>query len=314
MVQSCSDTQLFTGAAYALALRYYRGCTITAYHYNVVASMLLLTCATHLMSITIVRDPWKYPWLNIIRIICMTGVFIVTGLLLANQNVDQELKFPTAVPNRNLTDSPMFLQAACFQSGSSMLIGTLGASYKDKNAASDAFFRSDVSNHIEGWRFYLMILLWYGVAIIAEIVRLCLGRKGKKVRQGCFRVLRRITCRWISREAPHRVKNLVQFIHLVYITGGVGLSCATIIISGQHINNLRVWVKYSGWMKLKDQFNNPEDDATSFGQLVPIFTSALIAFTFLELISGKYSSGSSPFVIIILGSLELTALPVTSQN
>ncbi|SPJ85393.1 uncharacterized protein FTOL_11174 [Fusarium torulosum] len=56
MVLSCSDAQIFTSAAYVLALRYFRGCTITAYHYNVVANLMLLTCATHLMAIIVVRN------------------------------------------------------------------------------------------------------------------------------------------------------------------------------------------------------------------------------------------------------------------
>jgi hypothetical protein len=56
LVQACSDQQIFTGAAYALTLRYWRGCSISAYHYNIVANILLMTCATHLMSVTIVRD------------------------------------------------------------------------------------------------------------------------------------------------------------------------------------------------------------------------------------------------------------------
>jgi len=36
LVLSCSDTQIFTGGAYALTLRYFKGCSITAYHYDIV--------------------------------------------------------------------------------------------------------------------------------------------------------------------------------------------------------------------------------------------------------------------------------------
>ena len=78
IILTCSDTQLFTGAAYALTLRYWGGCTITAYHYDIVSNMMLLTTATHLMSVTMVRDYWKYQFLAIVRIVCITGVFVVT--------------------------------------------------------------------------------------------------------------------------------------------------------------------------------------------------------------------------------------------
>jgi hypothetical protein len=260
--------------------------------------MLLLTCATHLMSITIVREPWKYPWLNVVRVICITGVFIVTGLLLSNQNVSQELPFPTAIPDRNLTDSPMFLQAACFQKGSSLLKQTLGDSFASKDAFSDAFLKSNVSNHIQGWNMYLLILLWYGIAIIAEFVRFFQGRTGlrgqigKAVRQFCFKCLQAVCGCCISPEKPGTLKGIVKSIFALYLTGGVAVSAAAVVLSAKYITDLRMWVKYSRWMKLKDQFNNPEDDATSFGQLVPIFMTAAIAFSFLEMIS---SNSTLPF-------------------
>jgi hypothetical protein len=78
IILACSDTQLFTGAAYALTLRYYEGCNITAYHYNIVANMMLLTTATHLMSVTMVRDYWRFQILALVRILCITGAFLVT--------------------------------------------------------------------------------------------------------------------------------------------------------------------------------------------------------------------------------------------
>jgi hypothetical protein len=64
LLQSCSDQQIFTGAAYALTLRYWRGCSISAYHYNIVANLMLLTCATHLMSVTIVCGSCMHQFLE----------------------------------------------------------------------------------------------------------------------------------------------------------------------------------------------------------------------------------------------------------
>src|SRR4051812_2297546 len=85
LVLSCSDQQIFTGGAYALTLRYWKGCTVTAYHYDVVAQMMLLTCSTHLMSITVVQNYWRFPFLSVLRIAATICVFLVTGLILANQ-------------------------------------------------------------------------------------------------------------------------------------------------------------------------------------------------------------------------------------
>lgn len=81
---SCSDQQVFTGAAYAITLRYLKGCNISAYHYNIVANMLLLTCATHIGAVTVARNYWQYPLVALFRIIVTIGVYLSTGLLLSN--------------------------------------------------------------------------------------------------------------------------------------------------------------------------------------------------------------------------------------
>lgn len=116
VIISCSDQQVFTGGAYALSLRFWKGCTITAYHYNVIAKMLLLTCATHLMSVAIVRHYWRYPLLAFVRVVVITGVFIVTGLLLGNQNATRAA-FPTSVPTSTKANSLIMMRAACVFSG-----------------------------------------------------------------------------------------------------------------------------------------------------------------------------------------------------
>ncbi|KAK6824623.1 hypothetical protein PG987_012117 [Apiospora arundinis] len=190
MVLSCSDQQVFTGAAYALTLRYWQGCTISAYHYNVVANMMLLSCATHLMSATIVRHYWRYPVLAAIRVACITGVFIVTGLLMVNQNADDrsDLLFPTKIPEANTTTSLLFKTAS------------------------------------------------YG--------------------------------------------------YLLYLSAGIGVSSTAMGKSVVYIFGLRDWVDRSGWVE-DDNGINPENEWRSFGQLVPIFMTAMVVFAFVQLLSER---------------------------
>ncbi|KAK1675567.1 hypothetical protein BDP55DRAFT_664527 [Colletotrichum godetiae] len=69
------------------------------------------------MSVVISKDYWKRPLLAVLRVFFITAVFIMTGLLLSNQNVSKDIPFPTKVPPKNQTDSLLFLQAACFQKG-----------------------------------------------------------------------------------------------------------------------------------------------------------------------------------------------------
>ncbi|KAF3071232.1 hypothetical protein GL218_00914 [Daldinia childiae] len=282
LVLACSDQQVFTGAAYALTLRYWRGCTISAYHYNIVANMMLLTCATHLISVTIVRNYWRFPWLAALRVISITAVFAVTGLLMTNQNADIGMQFPTGIPDANETDSTIFLPAACFQGGNHTTLNTLKETIKNAHAFfKDNIAQSTPRNKIQGWNLYIMTLLFYGAAIIAELVRLI---RRSKSRPG-----------WRSYVANQfrkcdnlgtTARKISQCVSTVYLLAGVILSYSVTVISTRYIFELRKWVDRSGWISLQNN-QNPENDAKSFGQLVPIISSVLIVFSFAQIISEK---------------------------
>ncbi|KAL6410805.1 hypothetical protein AUP68_07237 [Ilyonectria robusta] len=336
MVLSCSDAQIFTGAAYALTLRYFRGCTITAYHYNVVANLMLLTCATHLMAITIVRNYWEYVWLALLRVVCKTGVFLVTGLLLSNQNADLENTFPARIPPRDDTTTPLFLAAACFQSNETELGKTIWNSVQGDNA-KNAFVFSTPGNRIEGWNKFLIILFWYIVAVAMEIAMYI--RKGnrrdgfrRKMVRAFWHVMVKLTRRTVECIFPKKkrpaqeilaqdttspgnrpritpadrtstipgktpqqrtirhLKLIGHYVLSLYYLFGIGICMWTVVGASSYVGNLKQWVQDSGWLNTDEYGLNPENDATSFGQLVPIFTSGLVLFTLLEMISAALSS------------------------
>ncbi|KAF7535815.1 hypothetical protein G7054_g5067 [Neopestalotiopsis clavispora] len=288
LLQSCSDQQIFTGAAYALTLRYWRGCSISAYHYNIVANLMLLTCATHLMSVTIIRNYWKFPLLALARVLCVSGVFILTGVLMSNQNAQSDAPFPTGVPSEDTIEngSAMYLPAACFQNEDAHLTDI----FRDSTSSADKFFngallQSTPRSHIQGWNWYLVTLLFYGAAIIAEFIRFC--RRGQK-RPGWRQNLAFRLQPYIHTNTHLRV--LIKWLFLIYLVGGIGIGCATVVYSTQYIYALRSYVDRSGWLEIEStNGQNPENDATSFGQLVPIFLSALVFFTFLQTISEKWT-------------------------
>ncbi|KAI0834023.1 hypothetical protein F5Y06DRAFT_301058 [Hypoxylon sp. FL0890] len=283
LILACSDQQVFTGAAYALTLQFGKGCSISAYHYNIVANMMLLTCATHLISVTIVRNYWKFPWLALLRIACITFVFIATGLLMTNQNANSDMPFPTGVPDANVTDSSIFLPAVCFQTGGPTVLNTV----KETTSTASTFFKDNLAqstprNKIQGWNLYIMTLLFYGAAIIAESIRFF--RRGR-TRPGLRAHIADRFRQYCGLGTP--VRKILQNVFLFYLAFGVGLSLAVIIISTKYIFDLRRWVDKSGWIELDEKNENPENDATSFGQLVPIFSSALILFSFAQIISER---------------------------
>ncbi|KAI9771578.1 MAG: hypothetical protein M1839_002771 [Geoglossum umbratile] len=276
VILSCSDQQVFTSGAYALALRYAQGCSISAYHYNVVANMMLITCATHLMSVTVVSQYWKHKLLAVFRTLLVTGLYIVTGLLLSNQNAGLDLKWPTSVPKKNETDTLLVLPAACFQGENSTLLKTLNESFGSggEHFAVDTLRESSPNNHIVGWNFFILMILWYGAAMIAEIFRYWYRRPSRARSSPQSR--RRALSKWVGR------------VFWFYQFAGASFCIVAIAMSFKYIQDLRSWMNNSPWIKRQPDGTNPENDATSFGQLVPLLLTLLTVFAFLQLIGDKF--------------------------
>lgn len=285
IILSCSDQQVFTSGAYALSLRYAQGCKISAYHYNVVANMMLISCATHLMSLTVVSQYWKHKLLAILRIVLVTALYIVTALLLSNQNAGLELQWPTATPMKNETETLLVLPAACFQSKGGAVDKTFQDSFGrgGQHLAKNTIGKSSPSNHIRGWNFFILMILWYGVAIIAEAWRFChhwyhrrpAVQENAPSRFPRLRTLLRVSNKWISR------------IFWVYQAIGAIFCTVAIVMTFLYIQSLRGWMNESPWMKREKDGTKLEYDATSFGQLVPLLLTLLTVFTALQLIGGK---------------------------
>jgi hypothetical protein len=277
---------VFTSGAYALTLRYAQGCKISAYHYNIVANMMLITCATHLMSVTVVAQYWKHELLAIFRILLVTALYIVTALLLSNQNASLALNWPTATPPRNENDTLLVMPAACFQGNQGTLDKTLQDSFGRgaPHLLKDVLGKSSPNNHIVGWNFFVLIVLWYGAAIIAEGWRYWLHwyhRRASSVQENVpsrfpqLRAFISITNKWISRS------------FWVYQAVGTIFCTVAIVMTFLYIQSLRDWMNKSPWLKKGGDGTNPEYDATSFGQLVPLLLTLLTVFTTLQLIGGK---------------------------
>ena len=257
---------------------------MSAYHYNIVANMMLLTCATHLMSVAVVQEYWKYPVLALLRIIVVTGAFLATGIFLSAQDATG-LVFPTAVPPANATESLIFLPATCFGDGASL-----------RKAVDDTFHKVD-GERIHGWSNYLAMLVWYVFAVLVEVARFFARGKehGDAAAGWRARASRRLerSCGFFARR-----ETVVAVLMIAYLVGGIAISTWTVASAGLYIVQLRSWVKHSGWMQLENG-DNPEDDATTFGQLVPIFLCALTLFSFCQIISGKCPPGLWSSLLIL---------------
>lgn len=93
-------------------------------------------------------------------------------------------------------------------------------------------------------------------------------------------------CEDSDRRTIRRLEYVGHYLLNIYYLGGISICMWTVAMSARYVFSLRDWVKHSGWMS-RENGRFTEDDATTFGQLIPMFTSALVAFTFLEMISSK---------------------------
>lgn len=235
-VINCSDQQIFTGCAYAVTLRYVTGCSISAYHYDIVANMLLVTCATHLAAVTVSRNYWQDAIPAIVRIAITFTVYAVTGVLLSNQGAGSE-GFPTKVPPTGTDYNDILRPAACFQSGEGGFTNTVQESFADANS----FFKSK----IPGWTQYLVMFICYVLAIIVRAVSAI--HAGRHKEQGRRRRIVDWTRRRFSfffRSTPIRV---LYFIFGLYLVAGNAVGIWTVYSSANYVVLLRNWVDRSNW-------------------------------------------------------------------
>ena len=186
---------------------------------------------------------------------------------------------PTGIPAADSSNSLVFLPAACFQSSQSALPETFQQSTETASSFGSVLKSSTPDNRIQGFNLYVLTLLYYGAALIAELIRFI--RRGRTRPGWRARVSKKFGRIFKLGSFPRKA---VQIIFLLYIFFGVGLGSAVTIISGRYIFGLRAWVANSGWMESP----NPENDGSSFGQLVPIFSTAIILFSFAQIFSGKF--------------------------
>jgi len=275
VIWSCSDQQIFTACAYAVTLRFYEGCKISAYHYNILGNLMMMGCATHLASVSVISQYFKHTFVSIIRIVVVTGLYIITALLLCNQNASPNLTFPTDVPadSRNTT---LVLPAACFQEET----GATQKTIENTFGSSGQFFvgtigKSSPENHIPGWNFFILMIIWYCLSVVAEVIRFFYKRHGPKTT--------------IAPDPLQRslFQKLVHPMFWLYQVSGVVLCIVFVGFSFTYVQRMRTWMAGSKWMKENPNGTNDESQATSFGQLLPLFLMLLTVFSVAQVIGGK---------------------------
>ncbi|KAJ2899839.1 hypothetical protein MKZ38_002781 [Zalerion maritima] len=293
-MMSCSDQQVFTGGAFALTLRYYRACLITAYHYNIIAGMLLLTCATHLLSIVLIRNYFKYWMIAVCRLGLIGVAFAATGMVLSNQNSgshDEATAFPLQVPHEGEDDTyPFFRPAACFHADAENVVSQSWSSTFNHFKVFTQRPRSEFLGYIWGWPFYLAMLFYYCFTVLNEAWAFL--RRGYDVRhRSSKRVMLMRTVSWKKQNEIRSMGwiNTRRSLRFVYITLGVALASTVLCSTALYLYKLRHWAHNSGWLEVNEDIGgkNPENDWRTFGQLVPILVSAIAILGILQVINER---------------------------
>jgi hypothetical protein len=258
--------------------------------------MMLIACATHLMSVMVVSQYFKHKLLAVFRILLITTLYLATALLLSNQNANPH--WPTSVPPGNETDTLLVLPAACFQDSNNTLNQTLRDTFGrgGKHLFDDVLLKSNPGNHVVGWNVFIFMVLWFGFAIVAELWRYGLYRYNRAAHN---RGRKPAQFLWLKRFIGPSNK-LIGRLFWGYQALGVAFCIVAISFTLSYILKLKDWMNDSPWIKKAPDGTNPEYDATTFGQLVPLLLILLTVFTVLQLIGGKSIHCSRQTLTLIL--------------
>ena len=165
MILSFSDQQMVTGLSLVIATRWYMGCTISAYHYDIVCNLVLMSVVTHLCSVTFITPYFQHRVLGLCRIVLILLTFLFAGFMFAERN---NPGFPTGKPSYAPTNSThvpnLIAPAACFVSGNINIA----------NQAEKTFMIIEGSSHVSGFPEYIILLVFtlfsLGVAAIYSFV------------------------------------------------------------------------------------------------------------------------------------------------
>lgn len=258
---SCCDQQVFTGFALAIDLLSLQKCQTSAYHFDIILLLLLMSCATHAAAIALVGRYFGTIWTYIPRAALSVTLYGLTGTLF-HRPLASTQPFPMDVPSHYTYKNLALAQpAVCYQT--SELYGTRKA------------YQTGV----------------FGKLFITLIVSYILAYLENFVRHKPWDLLRRPDRR--QRQKPKTKWFILSFI----IEYSIVIYCTAVIIcSYVRIRKLRsfmgTYVAKAGL--LDDDGANPEDDVAGFAQFIAIILTMLTLLVAVDTASGKHNLDMYP--------------------
>ena len=248
-----------------IASRFYLGCSISAYHYDIVCNLVLMSVVTHLCSITFIHPYFHHRaiLLGIARVLLIGLTFLFAVFMFAERNNPW---FPTGKPSyapTNSTQIPkLIVPAACFVSGNNNITNW---AMKDIEITLSATM--DSSGSIEYDILINFTIVSFGVAAIYPFLT---PEKHPKF------------MRWLWWT---RVPLLMA-------------AWATAIAAFVKFWRMRTWMHNSIWPA-----DNAENDWT-FGQFLPLLLMMLAGLAFIEAFSGKSCTVSMDTLLTFIFAVD----------
>lgn len=256
VVLSFSDQQLITGLAMLIAVHFYLGCSISAYHYDIVCNLILMSLVTHLASLAVISRYFSNWLLGPLRVILIIFAFGLTGVMFAERD---NTRFPTGVPKASATSNmtaPLLLAAAaCFTSEN--------INITDQFATQLDIFEG--ATQVSG-------LAEYAVLFVITIFGLIMAVSQSIVTSS-------------SRSRIHlRARQWIFVFRLILLVGAWGIAIAAYL----KFDSLRKWLAASPWP------SDDAEHRWDFGQLVPCFLLLLAPLAFFEACGGIFTPFPQP--------------------
>ena len=250
--------------------------------------MIVLSTATHLICIVSIQRYWKNPWIALIRLTLIFVIMGFAGSLISGGYSAGQGRFPTAIPDTDEEASVFFLSFPCFTRRNEWLkAGLPDMKLPELNL-------STAGGKYLGWNMYLLVVSYTSFAAVITTLREILRPSPPNLENG-LRGLRKLAHRKINtRKMLERAPRFWAAADWAFRLIGLGVALAVIAISADAIVVFRTWAYRSEWLEREPgtgKYN--EGETNSLGQLLPIFSCALVFFVLVEEgFDGKF--GRSP--------------------
>ena len=176
---------MFTGLAFAIVLHVQR-CNISAYHYNIVVYLLLMSCVTFMISAAVARKHFEDLTVSVLRLLLLIPIVVITDVAVIYQSKEP---WPFNETGNSTRDATLAWPAQCLlekgpnvRAGNFPLLiafvvmfGFVGLHVFYQDAATDALQRLGIAanERFKYSRKYVWWLRWLLVAAGSAMTSVC---------------------------------------------------------------------------------------------------------------------------------------------